>query len=578
MSIWSLAWDKPATGRIIEFRPFMPRKKTTAPLAINDEMSLLYHILSRANELASNTELDELLDQMLDLLINVGGGNAGTLYLLDPERNELEIKAVEGPGSDLSLVGQRIRIDRGIVGATMETAQPVVVEDLPNDPRWQRISQKQLDLHNVISLPLLLRGKPTGVVQVFNYTKTSLPIMQLLCARMASEIDKVRLLKASEQRGQRLEALVDIIGVIGSTLDRDQVLRMIVGYAKYLLGAEYASLFLIDEATDDIVLRISTNTDADNSVRVPRGKGIIGYVVASGETVLVSDAAQDSRHYHDAFQSTGITTTSLVAVPLITRTVQLGQELGVEQTRIIGGLEAINKLGGSFNEEDARLLRTLANQAATVLQVAKLYGDANELFIDTIQAMVASIDAKDPYTNGHSQRVSDFSVAIGRQLNLPPEQLHHLRIGSLLHDIGKIGVPDTILTKPDRLTTEEFDKVKKHPSIGADILRKVKLLQNELPALAEHHEHLDGTGYPNHLAGGAISLFGRIVAVADVFDALTSDRPYRKGLNVEEVFAKLQNDSGSHLDGVCVNALIQAYVAGEIKTQRERETGNSKPD
>jgi len=549
----------------------MPKKKTTGPLEMTDEASLLYHILSRANELASNTELDDLLDQMLDLIINVCGGNAGTLYLLDAERAELEIKVVKGSGSDQSLIGRRIKTNVGIAGATMQEARPIVIEDLANDPRWQRLSNNQIELRNVVSVPLLLRSKPTGVVQVFNFSNTLLPIVQLLGTRMASEIEKAVLLEASQKRGARLEALVDIIGIIGSTLDKDQVLRLIVGYAKELLNSEHASLFLIDDQANDIVLHISTDPEADNSLRVPRGKGIIGYVVESGETVLVSDAAQDNRHYRAADRFMGITTGSLLAVPLITRTVQLGDELGVASTRIIGGLEALNKVGGAFNEEDANLLRTLANQAATVLQIAKLYGDANELFLDTIQALAASIDAKDPYTNGHSQRVSDFSTAIGRQMNLPPEILHELKIGALLHDIGKIGIPDLILTKTGRLTDEEKSKMNEHPTIGANIMRNVRMLEKELPALAEHHEHMDGTGYPNRLTGENISLFGRIVAVADVFDALTSERPYRAALGVEEVLGILQRDSGSHLDGVCVEALIHAYMAGEVKTQKQRE-------
>jgi HD-GYP domain-containing protein (c-di-GMP phosphodiesterase class II) len=156
-------------------------------------------------------------------------------------------------------------------------------------------------------------------------------------------------------------------------------------------------------------------------------------------------------------------------------------------------------------------------------------------------------------------------------MNLPPEILHELKIGALLHDIGKIGIPDLILTKTGRLTDEEKSKMNEHPTIGANIMRNVRMLEKELPALAEHHEHMDGTGYPNRLTGENISLFGRIVAVADVFDALTSERPYRAALSVEEVLGILQHDSGSHLDGVCVEALIHAYMAGEVKTQKQRE-------
>ena len=544
---------------------------TSSSTASDEETPYLYEILARANQIASSTELDELLDQMLDLIIEVCGGNAGTLYLLDAERGELEFKVIRGPNSDQSLIGKRLKIDLGIVGATMKQSQPLVIEDLPNDPRWQKVAGSSEGLLNVISTPLLLRGEAIGVVQAFNYSREPLQIIQMLGARMASEIEKAVLLEASQKRTARLEALIDIIGIIGSNLDRDQVLQLIVRYARDLLQAEHASLFLVDEETDEIVLHISSSEEQVPELRIPRGRGIIGHAIESGDIIFVTDVHEDARHVTAAEPITGVTTTSLIAVPLATRTVQLGQELGSSQTKIIGGIEAINRRDGTiFTSEDAELLQTLATQAATVFQIAKLYGDANELFLDTIQAMVASVDAKDPYTHGHSQRVSEFSVAVGRHMGLPTEQLHRLRIGALLHDIGKIGVPDTILSKPGRLTEAEVDKMKMHPAIGAGIMKNVRLLHDELPALAEHHEHMDGSGYPHGLIGDQITLFGRIVAVSDVFDALTSDRPYRRALDVEEVLNHMQRDSGTHFDGSCVQALIKAYMDGDIKIQKDR--------
>ena len=537
----------------------------------NHETSQLYGFLTRAHQIASNTELDDLLDQMLDLIIEVCGGNAGTLYLLDPVKDELEFKVIRGPKSDSGLIGRRIKTNAGIAGATMAQHDPLVIEDLTNDPRWQKVSRSSEGLHNVISIPLLVRGKPIGVVQAFNYSHIPLQVVQMLGARMASEIEKAVLLEASQQRSARLEAMIDIIGIIGSNLDRDRVLHLIVRHARDLLHAEHASLFLIDEEIGDIVLRISSSETEVPVLRVPRGKGIIGHAIATGDIIFVPNVHEDSRHYTEADPITGVTTRSLIAVPLITRTVHLGEGLGSAHTHIIGGIEAINKVKGIFTKEDADMLQTLATQAATVFQIAKLYGDANELFLDTIQAMVASIDAKDPYTNGHSQRVSEFSVAIGRQMDLPVEQLHHLRIGALLHDIGKIGIPDIILSKPGLLTEEEVETMKRHPAIGATIMQNVRQLRQEIPALAEHHEHMDGTGYPHGLSGEQISLFGRIVAVSDVFDALTSDRPYRPAMDVEEVLNQMQRDSSTHFDPTCMQGLIKAYVAGEIKTQKNRE-------
>jgi len=217
------------------------------------------------------------------------------------------------------------------------------------------------------------------------------------------------------------------------------------------------------------------------------------------------------------------------------------------------------------------MMRALAEQAATVLHIANLYADANELFFDTVSAMVAAIDAKDPYTEGHSHRVSEFSIEIARELGLPQEDVHHVRIGSLLHDIGKIGIPDAILIKPGRLTEAEFEVMKQHPAIGAKIMSKVRMLQKEIPAIEQHHERIDGKGYPNGLVEDNISLFGRIVAVADVFDAITSDRPYRQAISAEEALDILHSEIGSHLDKTCVAGLTTAYLEGRIRTQKERD-------
>ena len=212
-----------------------------------------------------------------------------------------------------------------------------------------------------------------------------------------------------------------------------------------------------------------------------------------------------------------------------------------------------------------------ARQADLVEVAGDGQDQVTAVFIDTIKAITAAIDAKDPYTRGHSQRVSDFSRITAQKMGLPAEIVHHIRVGALLHDVGKIGIPDMILGKPARLTDEEYDVMKNHPTIGANIMKEVRMLQRELPALAEHHERLDGKGYPNGLTNEEISLAGRIVAVADVFDALTSERPYKKAFSAEETLDILNNDRNTHFDGQVVDAFIDAYLDGLIKTQKERD-------
>jgi len=547
------------------------KDRKTGPLQAADETSQLYHVLARANKIASTTELDELLREMLDLIITVCGANTGTMYLLDDVTNELIFQVVRGDRIDPALIGQRISADKGIVGTTIQKAKAIIVEDLANDSRWYGpVGEEDNLLKNVISFPLLLRGKPIGAVQAFNFKQAPLQLIQLLGNRMTSEYEKAMLLQKSEQHSRRLQVLINLIAKISSTLDQDQILSLIIDQARDLLNAEASSLFLLDEENTHLVLHLTKDVHKTTlpPLRIPADTGFIGHVVSTGEPVCVKDVSKDKRHYDGIDDVSGVQTKSLLAVPLRVPNVVLGRERGSTEARIIGGVEAINKIDGAFDDNDIRILSTLAEQAATVLHIAQLYTDADELFLNTITALVVAIEAKDPYTEGHSQRVSEYSVAMAKELILPPEIRHQIRIGALLHDIGKIGVPDTILTKPDRLTPNEFDEIKKHPTIGANIIKQVRRLQDELPALSQHHERMDGKGYPLGLKGEEISPIARIIAVSDVFDALTSDRPYRDAMEIEVALEILQEEAGAHLDSEYVETFITVYKKGGIQPQK----------
>jgi putative nucleotidyltransferase with HDIG domain len=547
---------------------FKRRQQKPGALKAADETSQLYQVLARANHIANTTELDELLSQMLDLIIQVCGANTGTMYLLDHDAQELIFKVVQGELGNQELIGQRIKVTEGVVGACIQETETIVVNNLSNDKRWYgHIHENKDELCNTIAFPLLLRGGPIGAVQVFNFHQAPIQLIQLLGNRMASEYEKTMLLQKSQQHSERLQALIDLVRKISSTLDRDQILNLIIDQVRDLLKAEASSLFLLDDDSKDLVLYLSRDVHQTSlpPLHMPSDTGIIGHVIKTGEAIYLNDVEQDERHYDGIDQASGIQTKSLLAVPLRVPNVVLGRERGTSEARIIGGVEAINKIGEDFNENDIQLVSTFAEQAATVLHIADLYSNADELFLNTIESLVAAIDAKDPYTEGHSQRVSGYSVAIATEAGLPPEMRHQIRIGALLHDIGKIGVPDNILTKDGRLTDEEFSEIKKHPTIGANIIRQVRHLQEELPALEQHHERIDGKGYPKGLPGDEISTIARIVAVADVFDAITSDRPYRPAIDIEEALDIMRMESGDHLDPKFVDAFILLYTKGKIR-------------
>lgn len=197
------------------------------------------------------------------------------------------------------------------------------------------------------------------------------------------------------------------------------------------------------------------------------------------------------------------------------------------------------------------------------LETLKLYDSLQELYLNTVKALAAAIDAKDEYTHGHSFRVAEFSVAIGRAMNISEKMLQHLEIAAYMHDLGKIGISESILGKPGKLTAEEYDEIKKHPMLTNKILQPIRLPAFIVDAAVQHHERMDGRGYPLGLKGDKISQFARIIAVADVFDAMTSKRPYREAMPVEKALQVICNGIDLEFDREPVRALITALKSEE---------------
>jgi HD-GYP domain-containing protein (c-di-GMP phosphodiesterase class II) len=225
----------------------------------------------------------------------------------------------------------------------------------------------------------------------------------------------------------------------------------------------------------------------------------------------------------------------------------------------VGVLVAGEKQGGdpSVSSVDMKLLDGAARLAEVVIANTGLYEDQQRLFLGTLEALTSAIDAKDPYTCGHSQRVSELSRRLGEEIGLEPAELETLRISGLVHDIGKIGVPERVLLKASRLTDEEFDLIKRHPEIGHRILRDIPLLEGALPGVMHHHERWDGRGYPARLAGEDIPMIARIIGVADAFDAMSSSRTYRAAMPRQKVLDEIANNAGKQFDPRLAEAFLQ---------------------
>ncbi|MFQ5976478.1 MAG: HD domain-containing phosphohydrolase, partial [Candidatus Hydrothermarchaeales archaeon] len=239
--------------------------------------------------------------------------------------------------------------------------------------------------------------------------------------------------------------------------------------------------------------------------------------------------------------------------------------------KVKGEIVAILNIGSyriaAFTPVHLSTAERLADQLGVALENAKLFSDLQELLINTVKTLTSTIDAKSPWTRGHSERVTELAITVGKEMGLTQKDVDDLRLAGLLHDIGKIGTAEHIIDKPGRLTDEEFAIIKEHPLKGAEILKLIKQFADIIPGVAHHHEKVDGTGYPCKLKNGDIHLLGKILALADTYDAMVSDRPYRKAPGREKAIDEIKRCAGTQFDPVVVDAFLKAVEKGHLPKQ-----------
>jgi HD-GYP domain-containing protein (c-di-GMP phosphodiesterase class II) len=361
--------------------------------------------------------------------------------------------------------------------------------------------------------------------------------------------------KRIEGKVERLALLSQLGQILNSTLDHKEIRRRAMKAATRLMKAEVGSLLLIDEEKGQLYFEVALGGQEDDikMISLSFGEGIAGWVAQYGEPLVVNSPQKDPRFFKGVDERTEFKTRNIICVPVKVK------------GKVIGVLEAINKQGkGEFDKEDLFLLTSLADQVAIALDNARLYQELEEIFFQTAASLADAIEKRDPYTGGHTKRVTLYSESIAKYLQLKPLERKWLKITSVLHDIGKIGVEDHILKKPERLSLEEFDVIKRHSMMGVEIIEHIRQLRESIPGVKYHHEYVNGKGYPDGLRGEEIPILARIVAVADTYDAMTTDRPYRKAMEEVAAIEELKRCSGTQFDRGVVDAFIQAFQKGEI--------------
>ncbi len=318
----------------------------------------------------------------------------------------------------------------------------------------------------------------------------------------------------------------------------------------------------IDDKQELVLTAGSGLIDIDEQTAAILHSGLIKEINSGKEALL--DSEVDSAFKYDWPSNIK----NIIAVPLYSKEKTESHFAGRTQNGnyVMGLMVAINRIGKQdFDSTDVKLFNSVAGGCAVFIENGRLFKDLKELFIGSLKALTSSIDAKDKYTHGHSERVAFVSRWIAERLSeqeqLDEEQIHMIYLAGLLHDIGKIGIEEAVLRKTGRLTEQEFSRIKQHPSIGAGILHEIKQMRDIVPGVLCHHERVDGKGYPGGLVGEQIPLTGKIVGLADSFDAMTSKRTYRDAMSVEQALAEIEKGLGTQFDGKVGRAFLDSDVS-----------------
>ncbi|RKY31257.1 MAG: hypothetical protein DRP74_05240 [Candidatus Omnitrophota bacterium] len=367
------------------------------------------------------------------------------------------------------------------------------------------------------------------------------------------EKDKVELEKRVRDTARDLALIYQIGRDISSSLELADVLRYLVERITSILNLETCVILLVEKETGDLVVKAAQGVSREDieKTRLKSGEYISGYVLKERKSIIIEDINKDplfatrtkEKYYHGSF----------ISVPLIVMAKKEGEE-----DRPIGVINIANKKSGEkFDLFAVRLLEEVAIEAAIAIDNARLYTSLEDTYIRTVMSLTSAIDAKDHYTRSHSENVTDYALAIAAELELSNKEIEHIKKACQLHDLGKIGIHDHILTKPGKLNPQEWEEMKSHSMKGVEILEPLHFLGDVIELIREHHERFDGTGYPDGTKGEKIPLGARIIAVGDAFDAMISERPYHKPRSIEDAKKELKNNSGTQFDPKVVEAFLR---------------------
>jgi HD-GYP domain-containing protein (c-di-GMP phosphodiesterase class II) len=412
--------------------------------------------------------------------------------------------------------------------------------------------------HSTTSLSIVETRSNTLVQRAVDPTKLE------FLSQVYKRKDESHLLESAQKYLTTLHKVSEILSRASSV---EALFDSILSAILEVSGGDRAAILMRNKETGDVDLVAVRTKDGKASGEVKLSRTVVNDVLEKGISAFTDDALADER-YVGGESIVRQRIRSVMCAPMRTT------------DEILGVLYVDSQMAREFSEAELELLAAVGNQAGIALHRAKLMAEVERLFLDVMKAIASIIDAKDGYTHKHSERVAAFGVRLARHLGFDADSRAVVELSGLLHDVGKIGVPDAILNKPGKLTDAEFKEMRLHPIHGARILSNIQSQKvvSLLPGVKYHHERWDGKGYPEGLRGEEIPLLGRLLGVADFLDALTSDRSYRKGLPLEEALQMVKDLEGQAFDPVVVKAAVELHEKGELALPATPNPDVIKPD
>lgn len=520
------------------------------------EIQTLYELSTALRPLQS---LDEIIAIICKTLRQALDADSGQIILPDAERKNFIISGVDGHIS--TSLGHRFPIGEGISSWVWKTGQTYVSDDYASDTHHSHaLDEKNLTGPSIFT-PIRSEEDLIGVLfvsrlrspEVFKFGPEEVRLFMAIGEIAGSALRRAGLYTDALRRLNHVQALRNIDLAIAGTTDLQQTFDLVLTEVKNELEIDAAAILLLDE--NDQLLKFAAGqgfrTNFIEKSTLSIGQGLAGQAAKKKEVCFSHHLSQYSDFIRkDIQQAEGFEV--CFSAPMISK------------NKVLGVLEIFHRTPRPAPDEWRNLLVAMAGRAAIAVDNARLITDlqhSNEVLRQAYDATILgwsrAMDLRDEDTEGHTQRVTELTLHLARAMKFSEEELIHVRRGALLHDMGKLGVPDHILRKPGPLTEEEWAVMRCHPLYTYEMLSPIDFLKPALDIPFYHHEKWDGTGYPNGLSGDAIPLAARIFAVIDVYDALTSDRPYRSAWPVEKALEHIRQGSGSHFDPQVVDLFLK---------------------